>query len=77
MNVIVVTCAFNVSQMLIDCAFKSEAEAKAYAETLNGDKVKAVVRCKELIVLREGEEMVRFFYEEGMITFDVLAVELK
>ena len=77
MNTFVVTCSFNVSQTLIDCAFKSEADAKAYAETLNGDKAKAVARCKELIDLRDSEAMVKFLDEKGIITFDVLAVELK
>ena len=77
MNVYIVTCAFNTSQTLIDCAFKNEADAAAYAAELNGDKAKAVARCKELIVLREGEEMVKFLAEEGFITFEVMAVELK
>ena len=53
-NVYVVTCAFNTTQVLIDCAFKNEADAKAYAAALNGDKAKAVARCKEIITLSEG-----------------------
>lgn len=77
MNVFVVTCSFNVSQTLIDCAFKNEADAKAYAAELNGDKAKAVTRCKELIVLLEGEGMVKFLDEKGLITFEVLGVEMK
>ena len=77
MNVYVVACAFNTSQTLIDCAFKKEADANAYVAELNGDKAKAVARCKELIALREGEGMVKFFNEKGIITFEVLAVELK
>ena len=77
MNIFIVTCAFNVSQTLIDCAFKNEADANAYAAELNGDKAKAVARCKELIVLREGEGNVKFLDEKGMITFEVLGVELK
>lgn len=77
MNTYIVTCAFNTSQTLIDCAFKNEADAKAYVAALNGDKAKAVARCKELIVLREGEGMVKFFDEEGFITFEVMAVEMK
>ena len=77
MNIYVVTCAFNTSQTLIDCAFKEEAEAKAYADALNGDKVKAIARCRELIVLREGEAMVKFLDEKGGITFGILPVELK
>ena len=77
MNIYVVTCAFNTSRMLIDCVFKEEAEAKAYADALNNDKAKAIARCKELIVLREGESMVKFLDEKGIITFDILPVELK
>ena len=77
MNTYIVTCTFNTSQTLIDCAFKNEAEAKAYAAELNGDKAKAVARCKELIVLRDGEGMVKFLAEEGFITFEVMTVEMK
>lgn len=77
MNIFIVTCSFNVSQTLIDCAFKNEADAKAYADALNSDKAKAIARCKELIIQREGEAMLKFLDEEGSITFDVLAVELK
>lgn len=53
MKIYVVTCTFNNSQSLIDAAFKTLKEAKAYATELNGDKAKAVARCKELIALRE------------------------
>ena len=77
MNIFIVTCSFKVSQTLIDCAFKNEADAKAYADALNSDKAKAIARCKELIIQREGEAMLKFLDEEGSITFDVLAVELK
>ena len=77
MNVFVVTCAYNTSQTLIDCAFKNEADAAAYVAELNGDKAKAVARCKELIFLRESEAMVKFFDEKGIISFEVLAGEMK
>ena len=77
MKVFIVNCNFNTSRTLIDCAFKNEADAKAYADALNSDKAKAIARCKELIALRDGEEMVKFLDEESSITFDVLAVELK
>ena len=77
MNTYIVTCAFNVSQTLIDCAFKNEADANAYVAALNGDKAKAVARCKELIALRDSEAMVKFFDETSMVTFKVLAAELK
>lgn len=76
MMVFIVTCSFNTSGTLIDFAFKSEADAKAYADALNNDKSKAVARCKELIALREGEAMVKFL-DEKSITFTVLAAELK
>ena len=77
MNIFIVTCTFNVSQTLIDCAFKNEADAKAYADALNSDKAKALARCKELITQRDSEAMVKFLDEESSITFDVLAAELK
>ena len=77
MNAFVVTCAFNTNQTLVDCAFKKDADANAYTAGLNGDKAKAVVRCKELIALRDTETMVKFLDEKGIIKFDVLAVEMK
>ena len=77
MKTFIITCSFNVSQTLIDCAFKNEADAKAYADALNSDTAKAIARCRELIALREGEAMLKFLDEEGSITFDVLPAELK
>ena len=77
MKIFIITCSFNVSQTLIDCAFKNEADANAYADALNRDKAKAIARCKELIALRDSESMVKFLDEKGSITFDVLAAELK
>ena len=77
MQVFITTCTFNVSQTLIDCAFKTEADAKAYADALNSNKVKAIARCKELITQRDSEAMVKFLDEESSIAFDVLAAELK
>ena len=77
MSIYVVTCTFNVSQMLVDCAFKTLEDAKAYAKKLNGDKGKGVARCKELIALREGEAAVQFLVEESGVTFAVADVELK
>ena len=77
MKIFIVNCNFNTSRTLIDCAFKNEADAKAYADALNNDTAKAVARCRELIALREGEAMVKFLVEERSITFEVLAVELK
>ena len=44
MNIFIITCTFNVSQILIDCAFKNKADAKAYADALNSDKAKAARR---------------------------------
>ena len=77
MKSFIITCSFNVSQTLIDCAFKNEADAKAYADAMNRDKVKAIARCKELIALRDSESMVKFLDEKSSITFAVLAAELK
>ena len=76
MKVFIVNCNYNTSETLIDCAFKSEADAKAYADALNNDKAKAIARCKELIALREGESMVKFL-DEKSITFAVLDVDFK
>lgn len=77
MKIYVVTCTFNNSQSLIDAAFKTLKEAKAYAAELNGDKDKAVARCKELVALRDSEAMVKFLDTEGKIAFEVVGVELK
>ena len=77
MKVFIVNCNFNTSRALLDCAFKNEADAVAYADALNNDKAKATARCKEVITLREGEEMVKFLVEERSITFEVLTAELK
>ncbi len=77
MNIYVITCSFNVSQTLIDCAFKNEADAKAYADALNNDKDKAIIRCKEFIARCDGEEMVKFFDETSSVSFAVVPVEMK
>ena len=77
MNIFIITCTFNVSQTLIDCAFKNEADAKAYADVLNSDKAKAIARCKELIAWRDSEAMIKFLDEGSSITFDVLPADLK
>ena len=77
MKIYIVNCTFNVSQTLIDCAFQKAADAEAYINELNSDKAKAIARCKELIALREGEGMVKFLVEESVITFEVVAAELK
>ena len=77
MKIYIVNCTFNVSQTLIDCAFQKAADAEAYINELNSDKAKAIARCKELIALREGEALVKFLVEESVITFEVVATELK
>lgn len=77
MKIYIITCSFNTWQTLIDCAFKSEADAKAYIDALNTDKSKAIARCKELITTRDSEAMLKFLDEKGMVTFDVVTVELK
>ena len=76
MKVFIVNCNYNTSRTLIDCAFKNEADATAYADALNNDKSKAIARSKELIILREGEAMVKFL-DEKSIEFAVLDAELK
>ena len=76
MKVFIVNCNYNTSETLIDCAFKNEADAKAYADALNNDKAKAIARCKELIALRDSESMVKFL-DEKSITFAVLDVDFK
>ena len=77
MKIFVVTCSFNVSQTLVDCAFKSQAVAATYAADLNADKAKAVARCKDLIALRDSEAMVKFLSEDAMVQFEVVEAELK
>ena len=77
MKIYIVNCTFNISQTLIDCAFRKEADAEAYINALNEDKAKAIARCKELIALREGEAMVQYLVEESLITFEVVVAELK
>ena len=77
MKIYIVNCTFNISQTLIDCAFQKAADAEAYIDELNSDKAKAIARCKELIALREGEAMVQYLVEESLITFEVVAAELK
>ena len=74
MDFFVVNSEVNTSRTLIDCAFQTEAGAKAYIDALNGDRDKAVARCKEIIALREGETMVKFLVDEYPITFTVLTV---
>ena len=77
MEIYIITCTFNVSQTLIDCAFQKAADANAYTKELNSDKAKAVARCKELIALHDGEAMVKFLDEESGIAFAVVSVDLK
>ena len=77
MKIYIVNCDFNASRTLADCAFKNEADAKAYVDALNGDKAKAVARCRELIALREGEEGIKFLDEAGRIAFGILPVDCK
>ena len=48
-----------------------------YATALNGDKAKAVARCKELIALHGSESTEKFLDKKVSVTFVVLAVELK
>ena len=77
MKIFVVNCEYNCGQTLLDCAFRNEADAKAYADALQDDRAKAIARCRELITLRDGEEMVKFLDEKSGITFTVAGAELK
>ena len=77
MEIYVVTCTFNISHMLVDCAFKDVNEAKAYAAELNGNKTKAIARCRNLLVRRQGKSMLKFLDEAAGITFEVVIAELK
>ena len=76
MNIYIVNCTFNISQTLIDCAFRKKSDAEAYINELNGDKAKAIARCKELIALREGEDMVPYLVEEYAVEFGIVISEL-
>ena len=77
MKIYIVNCTFNLTQTLIDCAFRKEADAEAYINALNSNKAKAIARCKELIALRDSESMVSYLVEEYAVEFGVVAVELK
>ena len=76
MNIYIVNCTFNISQTLIDCAFRKKSDAEAYINALNNDKAKAIARCKELIAMREGEDMVPYLVEEYAVRFVIVTVEL-
>ena len=77
MKIYVITCSFNISQTLIDCAFQNAADANAYTKELNSDKAKAVARCKELIAERDNKAAVKFLDEKGMISFVVTSAVMK
>ena len=77
MEIYVVTCTFNAGQSLIAGAFRDLETARAYVAALNGDKAKAIARCKEVISQLEGDEMVKFLVEDSPITFEIVAAELK
>ena len=77
MKIYIVNCTFNLTQTVIDCAFQKAADAEAYIDELNSDKAKAIARCKELIALREGEDMVPYLVDEYAIRFGIVTVELK
>ena len=76
MNIYIVNCTFNISQTLIDCAFRKKSDAEAYINELNSDKAKAIARCKELIAQREGEDMVPYLVEEYAVEFGIVISEL-
>lgn len=76
MKIYVVLCTYNVSQVVPDCAFKSQEEAEKYVEALNSDKEKGLARCRELIALQDGEAMAAFT-DEKTVRFAVMTTELK
>ena len=76
MKIYIVYCEFNLTQTLIDCAFQKAADAEAYINALNNDKAKAIARCKELIAMREGEDMVPYLVEEYAVEFGIVISEL-
>ena len=76
MKIYIVNCEFNLTQTLIDCAFQKAADADAYINALNEDKAKAIARCKELIAMREGEDMVPYLVEEYAVEFGIVISEL-
>ena len=77
MEIYVIICTFNAGQSLVAGAFRDVEAARAYIAVLNGDKAKAIARCKEVISQLEGDEMVKFLVEESPITFDIVVTELK
>ena len=77
MKIYIVDCTFNISQTLIDCAFRKETDAEAYVNALNEDKTKAIARCKELIALRDSESILQYLVDEYAIRFGIVTVELK
>ncbi len=76
MKIYIVNCEFNLTQTLIDFAFQKAADAEAYINALNSDKAKAIARCKELIAMREGEDMVPYLVEEYAVEFGIVISEL-
>jgi hypothetical protein len=52
-------------------------DAEEYVKELNGNRAKAVARCKELIARYDGEPMVKFLDEEGGIAYVVMTAEMK
>ena len=77
MDIYIITCTFNAGQTLVAGAFRDLEAARAYVAALNGDKAKAIARCKEVISELEGDEMVKFLVEESPITFEIVVTELK
>lgn len=76
MQAYVVICNYNVSLSLVDCVFQKKADANAYAAGLNGDREKAVARCKVLIALRDSDGMANFLDGDTVI-FEVVSAELR
>lgn len=76
MKAYVVICNYKLVLTVVDCVYQDEAAAKAHVAGLNGDREKAVSRCKELIAKHDSEKMVQLLRPEG-IEFLVVAAEMK
>lgn len=76
MKAYVVICNYNLVLTLVDSVYQDEEAAKAHVAELNGDREKAISRCKELIAKQQGAEMVEYLSKEG-IEYLVHTAEMK
>ena len=76
MQAYVVLCNFNISLILVDRVFREKKEAEKYLTKMNGNPKKALKRCKELLTLRMGEDMIPFL-DEKTVQFEIAEAELQ